>query len=103
MKRVLRLILIGCISIVFLNQGYAQTLVATGPLTNVSTTYGTASSAPTSFTLSNTGNLGGGSTITITAPAGFEVSFAAGSGYGTSNPAGAVIVMVLPPPRFPVL
>src|SRR5260221_263208 len=102
MKRVLRLILIGCFSIVFLNQGYAQTLVATGPLTNVSTTYGTASSAPTSFTLSNTGNLGGGSAITITAPAGFEVSFAAGSGYGTSINATATGVGNVPGSASPV-
>jgi hypothetical protein len=57
------------------------TISATGTLAGVDTTYGTASASPTSFTVSGsylTGNL------TVTPPAGFEVSTSAGSSYGST-------------------
>jgi hypothetical protein len=57
------------------------TITATGGLAAVNTTYGTPSAAPSSFTVSGfflTGDL------TITPPAGFEVSSSIGSGYSTS-------------------
>ena len=57
------------------------TITVTGALVAVDTTYGTPSAAPSSFTVSGiflTGDL------TVTPPAGFEVSSSIGSGYSTS-------------------
>ncbi len=57
------------------------TITAAGALAAVDTTYGTPSAAPSSFTVSGiflTGDL------TVTPPAGFEVSSSIGSGYSTS-------------------
>jgi len=57
------------------------TITATGALAAVNTTYGTPSAAPSSFSVSGiflTGNL------TVTPPAGFEVSSSIGSDYSTS-------------------
>ncbi len=57
------------------------TITAVGALAAVDTTYGTPSAAPSSFTVSGfflTGDL------TVTPPAGFEVSSSIGSGYSTS-------------------
>lgn len=57
------------------------TITVTGALAAVDTTYGTPSAAPSSFTVSGiflTGDL------TVTPPAGFEVSSSIGSGYSTS-------------------
>jgi hypothetical protein len=60
----------------------ARTITIGGtPLAAVNTTYGTASATPTTFTVTGanlTGNL------TVTAPPGFEVSTASGSGYNGS-------------------
>ena len=59
----------------------APTITAAGALAAVDTTYGTPSAAPSSFTVSGiflTGDL------TVTPPAGFEVSSSIGSGYSTS-------------------
>jgi len=47
----------------------------------VNTTYGTASVTPTSFRVSGTGLTGN---LTVTPPAGYEVSLSSGSGYTTS-------------------
>lgn len=60
---------------------------ASGTLAAVSTTYGTASSTPTSFTLSGTDITGG---ILVTPPAGFEVSQTAGgtTGYAATQTVG---------------
>ena len=52
-----------------------------GTLSAVDTTYGTASTSPTSFNVSAT-NLT--NNLTVTPPAGFEVSLTSGSGYATS-------------------
>ena len=61
------------------------TITASGTLAAVNTTYGTASASPTSFTVSGA-NMGAG--ITVTPPAGFEVStsstFASGVGSNAS-------------------
>ena len=57
------------------------TIAASGTLTAVNTTYGTASASPTSFTVSGS-NLTGN--LTVAPPSGFEVSTTIGSGYTTS-------------------
>ncbi len=67
---------------------YAQwtttpTITVGGTLSAVSTTYGTASPSPTSFTVSGV-NLT--ENLTVTPPSGFEVSLSSGSGYTTSLP-----------------
>jgi len=59
----------------------APTITAVGTLSAVSTTYGTDSASPTSFTVSG-GNLTGD--LSVSAPSGFEVSTNSGSGYATS-------------------
>jgi len=60
-------------------------ITATGsPLSALTTTYGTASTA-TSFTVSGTLMVDG---ILVTAPAGFEVSQSSGSGYGPTTTVG---------------
>jgi trimeric autotransporter adhesin len=59
----------------------SPTINASGTLSAVNTTYGTASATPTSFTASGS-NLT--ANLVITAPAGFEVSTSSGSGYGSS-------------------
>lgn len=64
-----------------LNVVATPTISTTGTLTEVSSTYGAASPIPTSFTVSGADMTGG---ILVTAPAGFEVSLAAGSGYAAS-------------------
>lgn len=63
-------------------------LTVAGSLSAVGTTYGTASPAPASFTVSGT-NLSAG--ILVTAPTGFEVSQSAGgaSGYAATQTVGA--------------
>lgn len=58
----------------------SATITATGTLSALSTTYGTASSN-TTFTVAGTGLSAG---ITVTAPSGFEVSTSAGSGFANS-------------------
>ena len=55
------------------------TIITTGALSAVSTTYGTASASPTSFSVSGTALT---DDILVTPPSGFEVS--SGSGYSTS-------------------
>ena len=62
------------------------TISTSGTLAAVNTTYGTASASPTSFTVSGS-NMSAG--ITVTPPAGFEVSQTAGgaSGYAGSGTA----------------
>ena len=69
------------ISGVAIKRSPTPTITASGSVTALSTTYGTASPA-TSFTVSGsalTGNL------TVAPPAGFETSLTAGSGYGSST------------------
>jgi hypothetical protein len=63
------------------------TVSVTGPLAAVNTTYGTASSTPTSFTVSGS-NLT--SAISIEAPTGYEISKTSGgaSGYATTQTVG---------------
>lgn len=56
-------------------------ITTTGTLAEVSTTYGTPSPIPASFTVSGADMTAG---ILVTPPAGFEVSLAAGSGYAAS-------------------
>ena len=56
-------------------------ITATGTLAAVSTTYGTESPSPASFTVSGADMTAG---ILVTPPVGFEVSLAAGSGYAAS-------------------
>lgn len=53
-----------------------------GSLAAVSTTYGTASASPSSFSVSGTGIVSPG--IVVTAPTGYEVSLSSGSGYASS-------------------
>jgi len=64
-------------------------LSATGTLSAVNTTYGTASASPTSFTVSGL-NMAAG--ITITPPTGFEVSQTAGGASGYAGSGTAIIV-----------
>ncbi len=59
----------------------APTITAVGTLSSVSTIYGTASTSPTSFTVSG-GNLMGD--LSVSAPTGFQVSTTLGSGYSAS-------------------
>ena len=56
-------------------------ITATGPLTAVSTTYGTASATPSSFNVSGANMTAG---ILVSAPGGFEVSLTAASGYAST-------------------
>ncbi len=58
----------------------SPTISTSGTLSAVDTTYGTASASPTSFSVSGS-NLT--NNITVTPPAGFEVSITSGSGYTT--------------------
>ena len=60
----------------------APTITLGGTLGAVDTTYGTASAAPTSFTVSATDLLPASGNLTVTPPAGYEVS--SGAGYSTS-------------------
>ena len=66
--------------------GGTPTITTSGTLSAVNTTYGTASATPTSFTVSGANMTDG---ITVTPPAGFEVSQTAGgsSGYAGSGTA----------------
>ena len=66
-----------------------RSITATGALAAVDTTYGTASATPTSFTVSGTEMAEG---ITVTPPAGFEVSQAAGGGSGYAGSGTAITV-----------
>ena len=59
----------------------SPTITASGSLSAVNTTYGSASASPTSFTVSGS-NLT--NNITIAPPSGYEVSTSIGSGYTTS-------------------
>ncbi len=61
------------------------TILSTGSLSALTTTYGTVSSA-SSFTISGSNMVSG---ITVTPPSGFEVSLTSGSGYSTSVLAGS--------------
>ena len=63
-----------------LNVDASPTIIATGTLGALTTTYGTAS-APVSFTVSG-GNLTGA--VTVSAPANFEVSTTSGAGFGAT-------------------
>ncbi len=66
-----------------LSASASPTLSTSGTLSALSTTYGTAS-AYTSFSVSG-GNLSGASgNLTLSPPAGYEVSLSSGSGYSTS-------------------
>ena len=56
----------------------------TGSLGAVDTTYGTASTSPTSFQISGSSLTGAPGNLTVTPPAGFEVSRTNNSGYSTS-------------------
>ena len=62
----------------------AGVITLTGTLGAVNTTYGTASPTPTSFTVSGVNLTGAPGDLTVTPPAGFEVSLSSGSGYSTS-------------------
>ncbi|QKJ31112.1 gliding motility-associated C-terminal domain-containing protein [Mucilaginibacter mali] len=57
------------------------TISTSGTLVAVNTTYGTASATPTTFVVTGT-NLTSG--LLITAPAGYQISVSAGSGYNTT-------------------
>ncbi len=59
----------------------SPTITASGTLSAVNTTYGTASAGPTNFSVSGSALT---NDITITPPSGFEVSTTIGSGYTTS-------------------
>src|SRR5580658_6738317 len=61
----------------------AQTITATAPTGSISACLGAVSSSPfiEQFTVSGSGL---STNITVTAPAGFEVSLSAASGYGAS-------------------
>jgi fibronectin-binding autotransporter adhesin len=67
----------------FLTATTAATIGTSGTLSALSTTYGTAS-APTSFTVSGAYLTGAPGNLTVTPPAGYEVSLSSGSGYTTS-------------------
>src|SRR5437879_950147 len=94
MKRFLQYALLVCGLFIFINSGYAQSITPAGALSALSTTYGTASSE-ISFTFTASG-LGSSEVVTITAPAGFEVSTQGGGlGFGNSttksaNPGGNI-------------
>jgi hypothetical protein len=60
----------------------APTISAVGTLSAVNTTYGTASASPTSFTISGSAMNAG---ITVTPPAGFEVSTTSGFSSNVGN------------------
>jgi hypothetical protein len=62
----------------------AATISLTGSLGAVNTTYGAASASPTSFTVSGSNLTGAPGNLTVTPPAGFEVSLSSGSGYSTN-------------------
>jgi hypothetical protein len=66
--------------------GVGPAISTTGTLSAVSTTYGTASSSPTTFSVSGA-NMSAG--ILVTPPAGYEVSLASGSGYAATVTVGA--------------
>ncbi len=71
-------------SLVFVSSlSFSQTITPTGSLAAMPTTYGTAS-AEGSFTFVATALTGATETVTITAPAGFEVSLTSGSGFAPS-------------------
>ncbi|MEI6607947.1 MAG: autotransporter-associated beta strand repeat-containing protein, partial [Verrucomicrobiota bacterium] len=61
--------------------GGSPTITHTGSLGAVNTTYGTASATPTSFTLSGSNLTGAPGHLTVTPPAGYEVSLSSGVGY----------------------
>ncbi len=65
------------------------TISAVGTLSAVSTTYGTASASPTSFTVSGSAMNAG---ITVTAPAGFEVSTTSDFSSNVGNNASPITV-----------
>ena len=54
------------------------------PITAVNTTYGTASPAPAQFSVAGAFLSGAPGNLTVTPPAGYEVSLSSGSGYTTS-------------------
>ena len=60
------------------------TIITSGTLVAVDTTYGTASTSPTSFTISGGDLDGAPGNLTVTPPSGYEVSLSSGSGYSTS-------------------
>jgi len=62
----------------------AGTITASGTLSAVNTTYGTASPSPASFTVSGSNLTGAPGDLTVTPPSGYEVSLSSGSGYTTS-------------------
>ena len=56
------------------------------PMVAGDTVYGTAPSPPASFTVAGSGLTGAPGNLTVTPPAGYEVSLSSGSGYSTSLP-----------------
>jgi len=64
-------------------------ITTSGTLSSVNTTYGTASASPTSFTVSGADMVAG---ITVTPPAGFEVTQTAGGASGYAGSGTAIIV-----------
>ena len=60
---------------------FNPTISITGTLSAVNTNYGTASTSPTTFSVSGTEMLAG---ILVTPPAGYEVSLTEGSGYAST-------------------
>jgi autotransporter-associated beta strand protein len=70
----------GVLSLAVVNSG--PTITLTGTLGAVNTTYGAASTTPTSFTLAGSNLTGAPDNLIVTPPAGYEASY--GSGY--SNP-----------------
>lgn len=67
----------------------SPTISAVGTLSAVSTTYGTASASPTSFTVSGSAMSAG---ITVTPPAGFEVSTASDFSSNVGNSASPITI-----------
>ena len=76
----------GVSDVSYIPAGGTSTIAATGsPLSALSSTYGTASS-PVTFTVGGTNMKAG---ILVTAPTGFEVSQASGTGYGSTTTVGS--------------
>jgi len=65
--------------------GGTPTITLTGaPIVAVNTTYGTASATPTSFTAAGSNLTGAPGNLTVSPPAGYEVSLSIGSAYSSS-------------------
>ena len=62
----------------------AATITLTGPLGAVNSNFGAASASPTSFQISGSSLTPASGNLTVTPPAGYEVSLSSGSGYSTN-------------------